>query len=139
MRKFTITHKNVSYEITVEEVGGPEQLRVVVDGVEHLVDVVAEETDATQGALAAAPRPRSRPKSSAGIAGEVASPLPGNILKVLVEEGDPVKPNTVVCILEAMKMETQIQADQEGTVTEVLVRQGDKVDGGQLLIRIAQD
>jgi biotin carboxyl carrier protein len=139
LRKFTITHKNVSYEITVEEVDGPEQLRVVVDGVEHLVDVVAEEADTAQGAPAAAPRPRARPKPSAGRAGEVASPLPGNILKVLVQEGDPVKSDTVVCILEAMKMETQIQAGQAGTVAEVLVRQGDKVDGGQLLVRIDQD
>jgi pyruvate carboxylase subunit B len=107
--------------------------------VEHLVDVVAEEADTAQGAPAAAPRPRARPKPSAGRAGEVASPLPGNILKVLVQGGDPVKSDTVVCILEAMKMETQIQAGQAGTVAEVLVRQGDKVDGGQLLVRIDQD
>jgi biotin carboxyl carrier protein len=139
LRKFTITHKNVSYEVAVEEVGGSEQLRVVVDGVEHLVDVVAEEAETGGATPAAAPRPRSRPKPSAGKAGEVASPLPGNILKVLVQAGDAVKSDTVVCVLEAMKMETQIQADQTGTVAEVLVNQGDKVDGGQLLLRIDQD
>ncbi|MFQ5913859.1 MAG: biotin/lipoyl-containing protein [Nitrospinota bacterium] len=136
MRKFTITHKNVTYEVAVEEAGGPEHLRVVVDGVEHLVDVVVEESEASRGAPA--PPVRRRPGIAAGRAGEVTSPLPGNILKVLVKEGDAVKPDTVVCILEAMKMETRIQANQEGKVAEVLVNPGDKVEGGQLLARLEQ-
>ncbi len=134
MRKFTITHKNVTYEVVVEEVGGREQLRVVIDGVEHLVDVVAEESGAGPGAPT--PRPRSRSGAAPAQTGEITSPLPGNILKVLVKEGDAVKADTVVCVLEAMKMETQIQADQEGKVAEVLVNPGDKVDGGQLLVRL---
>ena len=136
MRKFTLTHRNVTYVVSIEEAGGPDQLRVVVDGVEHLVEVVAEEADA------GAPTPSARrphPGPAAGQAGEVTSPLPGNILKVLVKEGDPVKAETVVCILEAMKMETQVLANQEGTVAEVPVRPGDKVEGGQLLIRLEQD
>jgi len=136
LKKFTLTHRNVTYEVTVEEAGGPGQLRVVVDGAEHLVDVVAEEADAPAPASRAR-RPRSGPV--AGQAGEVTSPLPGNILKVLVKEGDPVQADTVVCILEAMKMETQVQANQAGAVAEVLVRQGDKVEGGQTLVRIEQD
>jgi biotin carboxyl carrier protein len=139
LRKFTITHKNVTYEVEVEEIGGPEQLRVTVDGIEHQVDVVAEES----GAGPSAPPPRTKPRppsgESAGQAGEVTSPLPGNILKVLVKEGDLVKPDTVVCILEAMKMETQVQAGQGGNVAEVLVQPGEKVDGGQILVRIDSD
>jgi len=138
LKKFTLTHRNVTYEVTVEEAGGPDELRVVVDGAEHLVDVVAEEADA--GASAPASRTR-RPRSGpvAGQTGEVTSPLPGTILKVLVKEGDPVQPDTVVCILEAMKLETQIQANQAGAVAEVLVRPGDKVESGQTLVRLEQD
>jgi len=140
LKKFTLTHRNVTYEVTVEEAGGPDQLRVVVDGMEHLVDVVAEEADAGAPAPASrARRPRSGPVAVAGQAGEVTSPLPGNILKVLVKKGDPVQANTVVCILEAMKMETQVHANQAGAVAEVLVRPGDKVEGGQTLVRIEQD
>ncbi|MFQ5693848.1 MAG: biotin/lipoyl-containing protein [Nitrospinota bacterium] len=135
MRKFSVTHKNVTYEVVVEEAGGPESLRVVVDGVEHLVDVVAEESEG-RGA-ARTPPPRPRPGLSAGQSGEITAPLPGNILKVLVEAGDTVKADTVVCVLEAMKMETRILANQEGAVAEVLVRPGEKVEGGQLLVRLS--
>ena len=135
MRKFTITHKNITYEVTVEDTESPDQLRVLVDGVEHLVEVVAEES-AAGAAPASVARPRPRP---AGGAGGVVSPLPGAILKVMVKEGDPVKPDTVVCVLEAMKMETRVVADQAGTVAELLVNPGDKVNGGQLLVRIDPD
>ena len=137
MRKFTITHKNITYEVTVEDTESPDQLRMLVDGVEHLIEVVAEES-ATGSAPAPAARPRPRPRPAGG-AGEVVSPLPGAILKVMVREGDPVKPDTVVCVLEAMKLETRVVADQTGTVAEVLVNPGDKVDGGQLLVRIDPD
>lgn len=136
MRKFSVTHKNVTYEVAVEEAGGPEHLRVMVDGVEHRVDVVVEESEARRGAPAPPPRARPRPVAPGATAGQITAPLPGNILKVLVKEGDPVRRDTVVCVLEAMKMETQIQADREGRVAEVLVKPGDKVEGGQLLVRL---
>lgn len=139
MRKFSVTHKNVTYEVAVEEAGGPEHLRVIVDGVEHRVDVVIEESEARRGAPAPPPHPRPRPVAPGATAGQITAPLPGNILKVLVKEGDAVKPDTVVCVLEAMKMETRIQADQEGKVVEVLVKSGDKVEGGQTLVRLEQD
>ncbi len=135
MKKFTITHKNITYEVTVEDTESPDQLRVLVDGVEHLVEVVAEESAAGAAPVSAA-RPRPRPAAGAG---GVVSPLPGAILKVMVKVGDPVKPDTVVCVLEAMKMETRVVADQAGTVAEILVNPGDKVNGGQLLVRIDPD
>ena len=138
MKKFTVTHKNVTYEVAVEETEKPDQLRVTIEGEEHLVEVVAKEP-----AIGTAPtvRPNLRPRAevSMGLPGEVVSPLPGSILKVLVKEGDPVKPDTIVCVLEAMKMETQVLADQAGTLAEVLVNPGDKVDGGQLLVRVDPD
>ena len=138
MKKFTVTHKNVTYEVAVEETEKPDQLRVTIEGEEHLVEVVAKEP-VTGSAHNVRPKLRPRLEISSGEAGEVVSPLPGSILKVLVKEGDPVKPDTVVCILEAMKMETQILAEQAGTLAEVLVNPGDKVDGGQLLARVDPD
>ena len=82
----------------------------------------------------------SPPKASAGGGvggGEmVVAPMQGTILKVLVEEGQEIEAGTDVCILQAMKMENRIAAVQGGTVTEVLVKQGDIVQTDQPLASI---
>ena len=70
-------------------------------------------------------------------AGEVvAAPMPGNILKVNVTQGQAVKEGEVLCVLEAMKMENDIMAPKAGTVTQVLVSKGSTVDTGAALIVI---
>ena len=58
----------------------------------------------------------------------VASPMPGNILKVLVAAGQTVKEGDVLVILEAMKMENEIVAPHDGTVTQVVVEKGSTVE-----------
>ena len=58
----------------------------------------------------------------------VASPMPGNILKVLVAAGQTVKEGDVLVILEAMKMENEIVAPRDGTVTQVVVEKGSTVE-----------
>jgi biotin carboxyl carrier protein len=78
---------------------------------------------------AAAPRP------AAGGKGGVKSPLPGVILDVKVKVGDAVKRGQTVIILEAMKMENQINADKDGVVKELLVSKGESVlEGTDLII-----
>ena len=70
-------------------------------------------------------------------AGEVvASPMPGNILKVCCAQGDSVKAGDILIILEAMKMENEIMASKGGTVTQVLVSKGSAVDTGAPLVVI---
>ena len=70
-------------------------------------------------------------------AGEVvAAPMPGNILKVNVSQGQAVKSGDVLCVLEAMKMENEIMAPKDGTVTQVLVSKGSAVDTGAPLVVI---
>ena len=56
--------------------------------------------------------------------------MPGTILKVNVANGDTVKAGTVLVVLEAMKMENEILAPKDGTVTQVLVSRGASVDTG---------
>jgi biotin carboxyl carrier protein len=68
--------------------------------------------------------------------GFVKSPLPGVILKVYVKEGDPVKIGTKLLMLEAMKMENNINADKEGVVKSIKVKEGDSVLEGDVLIEI---
>ena len=71
-------------------------------------------------------------------AGEaVTAPMPGTILKVNVKVGDTVKSGTVLCVLEAMKMENEIMAPKDGTVTQVVVSKGSSVDTGAPLVVLA--
>ena len=62
--------------------------------------------------------------------------MPGNILKVNVQNGQAVKAGTVLVVLEAMKMENEIMAPKAGTVTQVLVSKGSTVDTGAPLVVI---
>lgn len=68
--------------------------------------------------------------------GYVKSPLPGVILDVYVKEGDQVKIGQKLILLEAMKMENNINADKEGTIKSVKVKKGDSVLEGEVLIEI---
>ena len=67
----------------------------------------------------------------------LTAPMPGTIVKLLIEEGDQVEPNQSLVILEAMKMEHVIQAPYAGVVQRVHYRPGDLVPGGAALIDLA--
>ncbi|MDE5677666.1 biotin/lipoyl-containing protein [Phocaeicola sp.] len=83
---------------------------------------------------APAPTPVSRPAMAASKSG-VKSPLPGVILDIKVNVGDTVKKGQVVVILEAMKMENNINADKDGKITAINVSKGESVlEGTDLVI-----
>jgi len=67
----------------------------------------------------------------------VVAAMPGKVLRVLVKEGDTIRIDDVVCILEAMKMENELRAHRAGTVRRVLVRPGQDVQAGEPLVVIA--
>ncbi len=67
---------------------------------------------------------------------EVGSPIPGKVSKILVKEGDVIDPNTPLFIVEAMKMETIINASLSGKVREIYVASGDIVKASQLLLSL---
>ncbi len=89
-------------------------------------------TPAAAPAAAAAPAPAKA--SGAGKA--VTSPLPGVIIEVSVKEGQAVKAGQKIAVIEAMKMENEIQADVDGTVTAILVNKGDSVLEGAEIVKI---
>ena len=124
MRKFNITVNGQAYEVEVEEVGGVQ---------------TAAPVRAAAAAPAAAPKaaaPAAAPKAAAGAGEPVKSPMPGNILDVKVKVGDKVSNGTCLVVLEAMKMENEIPAPKDGTVTSVLVNKGATVAAGDVLVTI---
>lgn len=83
----------------------------------------------TTAPVAAAPRPSAGGKS-------INSPLPGVVLDIKVNVGDTVQVGQVVMVVEAMKMENNIEATQAGTVTKILKQKGDPVMEGDALIQL---
>jgi len=88
------------------------------------------------------PRPRAAVSSSGGGAagaGQVTVPMQGTIVKVLVKVGDAVEVGQALCVLEAMKMENNIEAGTAGTVSEIRVEPGSAVGAGDVVLVISAD
>ncbi|MGY5452667.1 sodium-extruding oxaloacetate decarboxylase subunit alpha [Agarivorans sp. MS3-6] len=117
--------------------GAVETYSVRVDGQLYTVDVGPEGSiDGVAPAANAAPA--AAPAKSAGGKGEaVPAPLAGNIFKVLAKPGASVQEGDVLLIMEAMKMETEIRSAKTGVIDEVLVKEGDAVAVGEVLLSIA--
>jgi glutaconyl-CoA/methylmalonyl-CoA decarboxylase subunit gamma len=81
-------------------------------------------------------RERSPGAARAGVSGSVRAPMPGRIVKVLVEPGAAVEKGAGVVVVEAMKMENEIFAPISGSVERVFVRAGDAVERGTPLVEI---
>lgn len=109
--------------------------KITVNGKTY--DVCVEQAGETQ-TPPSAPAPQQSAPAAAASAGAatVKSPMPGTILDIKVTAGSAVKKGDVLCILEAMKMENDICAPQDGTVDAVLVNKGDSVEVNAALIAL---
>ena len=125
MKNYTITVNGNVYEVTVEE---------GFTGAASAPKAAAPKA-APAAAPKAAPAPAAAPAAQAGAAGAVAvtAPMPGKILRVKASAGQAVKRGQVLLILEAMKMENEIVAPQDGTVATINVAVGDSVEPGATL------
>ena len=145
MKNYKLKINGNEYNVDINEVEGQE-IKLKVNGTDYVVTVDQEMKQQK-------PKPVVRPaaaapqvahaaggnvqKSNAPAAGnKVTTPLPGTILDVFVNVGDSVKQGQTVVLLEAMKMENNIEADTDGTVKEVKVRKGDSVLEGDVLVVI---
>jgi pyruvate carboxylase len=81
---------------------------------------------------------RTHPKAEPGNPLQVASPMPGLVVRVNVAPGEQVGQGHKLASLEAMKMETTVYADRAGKVAEVLVKAGTQVEAGDLLVRFEE-
>jgi len=82
---------------------------------------------------------RDRGHAGHHAAGELTTPMPGQVRAVNVSEGDAVKKGQTLLLLEAMKMEIRVQAPREGIVKKLFVKQGQTVEREQILIEIEED
>ena len=132
MKNYTITVNGNVYEVTVEE---------GFTGAAKAAPAPAPKAAPAPRAAAPAPAPAApapapaAPAPAAPAAGSVAvtAPMPGKILGVKLQAGTAVKRGQVILILEAMKMENEIVAPQDGTIASIHVAVGDMVEPGATL------
>ena len=136
--KFKINGKD--YAVTIGEAEG-KLLSVNVNGANYQVELenapVAAPVQASTPAAPAAVAPAAAPAAPAGAGEKVNSPLPGVIVEVSVKEGQAVKAGQKVAVLEAMKMENEIPAPKDGTITAIHVQKGDSILEGAPVVSIA--
>lgn len=122
MKTLRITLEGKTYEVGVE----------VVKGSPTVSTVAAAPVQVAAAPAAAAPAP-------AAAAGRISitSPMPGLVFKILVSVGQKVTKDEQLIILEAMKMESPIYAPNAATVSAILVKEGDAVSEGQVLIQLS--
>lgn len=132
--KYKVTLNKRTYEVEVE--AGEAML---IDEYEAYAPAPAAAPVAAAPVAAAAPAaaPAPAPAAAALAAGEVVkSPMPGNILKINVAQGQAVKEGDVLIVLEAMKMENEIVAPKNGSVAQIAVSKGQVVETGTPLVVI---
>lgn len=158
MNEYVLTINQKEYRVAVDEINA-NFAQVQVNGQEFRVDLkqlglgklfpaatpVAESRPAAAPAapavsgIAPAPAALSAPVSGAGEASSlVKAPLPGLIIDVMVREGEKVKAGQNIVVMEAMKMENQIQATTDGTVKKIFIKKGDNVAEGNAMVEIAR-
>lgn len=140
MKSYKMKINGNEYEVAVKDVAG-QNIDVEVNGKAYTVEL-AEAPKAekpkpvvARPATAAAPAAAPAPRPAAGAAGATKSPLPGTVLSVNVTVGQQVKAADVAIVLEAMKMENNINCGKDGVVKAIYVQKGDNVlEGADLLL-----
>lgn len=117
MKNYRITVNGVAYDVAVEELGAGE----------------ASAAPVSTPAAVPAPAKKAAPKTSGSGAVKITAPMPGKIVAVKGQAGASVKKGDAVLVLEAMKMENEICAAQDGVIASVEVAVGDMVEGGDVL------
>ena len=122
MKKYSVKVNGTVYEVEVEEISGS-------------APVESKSEPSPAAAPAVAPVPEKKAEVPAGGVA-VKAPMPGTILRMNVKVGDKIEKNSLVCILEAMKMENEIFAPEAGTVTAINAAQGSTVGAGDAIVTL---
>ncbi len=141
MKEYKYSINGNEYTVAIIDLDG-NKAAVEVNGTSYEVDIlgetapkVAPKPAAAPAPQAAAPAPAPAPAPQAATGTAVLSPLPGVILDVKVQVGQEVKAGETVAILEAMKMENNINAESDGVVTAIKVAKGDSIlEGAEIVL-----
>ena len=156
MAKYQYTVKGVDYEVEIQDIEG-NIANVTVNGIPFEVEmkqpvkagkqkvklseerrVKSEESNSSSSsATNASSATTTQPAAAAASGKPVVAPLPGTINEIKVKVGDKVNAGDTVVILEAMKMQNNIEAETSGTITSINVNKGDAVMEGDTLVTIA--
>lgn len=135
MKQYRFRINGNDYQVAVNSVSG-DKAEVTVNGTEYQVEMdsvacapVQQPSEPSIRKVRTAPRPLESVKP-------ITAPLPGVIIALKVNIGDHVKVGQVVAVLEAMKMENEIQAESEGTVASVHVAEGNSIAEGEAIVTI---
>ena len=151
MKQYKYKINGAQYDVTIDSIAG-NIAKVEVNGIPFEVEMqgsslveealpvqVADEASVTATPAQAAPlaeTPAPAAAASPGTGAPVKAPLPGVVTKVPVTVGQTVKKGETVLVLEAMKMENNITAEADGTITGICVAAGDSVMEGTTLLTI---
>jgi biotin carboxyl carrier protein len=152
MNKYLYKVQGVDYDVEIEEVEG-NVAKVNVNGIRFDVELKQpiNPTSSLKKVRVEAPKPVARPAiptaapaavpaaapaAPAGAGSPIKASLPGTIIELKVNVGDTVKQGDCVLVLEAMKMQNNIESEYEGTVTSITVKQGETVMEGAVLLTI---
>ena len=143
--KFKINGNDYSVDINSIEgnvanvnVNGTDYKVEMADVPASAAPVIATPTEIPASKTQSQQQPDEKPvQKPAGAGRQITSPLPGVIIEVSVKEGQTVKAGQKVAIIEAMKMENEISASNDGTVTAIHVAKGDSVLEGAPIVTIA--
>ena len=135
MKGYNFKINGHDYKVDIESVGGA-SAKVIVNGMSY--DVEMSDNDCTAAADTAVTVPEAAAVKVERTSGSksVVTPLPGVILEICVSKGDSVKAGQKVAVLEAMKMENDIESEVEGIVTAILAGKGDSLQEGAKIIEL---
>lgn len=131
MKKFRVVVNGSEYNVEIEELSeniGTRQPVATIPTAPNPAPAAPAEP------VAAAPAKAAAVSKDATPGGAIVAPMPGTIFSVAVEVGVVVKKGQILLVLEAMKMENEIQAPADGTVQELNVSQGLSVNAGDTLL-----
>lgn len=144
MFEYKVTVDGETYDISIGDLED-DRVDVTIDGRSFSVEVELLSKDPAGTPVPASPRQgqtsgavsvRKSPSSRTGASGDVLAPLPGAILKILVKEGEVVREGQPVAIMEAMKMENEVEAHIAGKVSVILVKPGETILESALIMKI---
>ena len=134
--EYEVTVNGIENNVADVQVNG-KQYKVEIENAPKASPTAPVAAGAPAQAAAPAAAPAAEPQASAGAGETVTSPLPGVIIEVSVTVGQAVKAGQKVAVLEAMKMENEIQAPKDGKITAIHVSKGDSILEGANIVTIA--